>query len=227
MEDWILALVATPWVYLALFAFATIDGFFPPIPSESVVIALAALATATGEPNLALLLPAAAAGAWTGDQIAFQIGRKVDVRHLRFMRSARAQQTLDWAAHALEQRGASFIIAARYIPVGRVAVNMSAGTLGFPRKRFMGLAAIAAITWACYSAAIGVGAGAWLEDKPLLAVAVGVAGGLVIGYIVDLVLTRVLRKRHERNGAGAEAGLAPTSEPDAAGASGTLPGRAS
>ena len=34
-EAWILAMAASPWIYPAMFAFATIDGFFPPVPSES------------------------------------------------------------------------------------------------------------------------------------------------------------------------------------------------
>ena len=37
----------------------------------------------------------------------------------------------------------------------------------------MGLTAIAAVTWGCYSALIGIGAGAWLHDHTLVAVAVG------------------------------------------------------
>ena len=49
-SDWVLALVGSPWLFLVLYLFVTIDGFFPPIPSESVVIALATLATAAGEP---------------------------------------------------------------------------------------------------------------------------------------------------------------------------------
>lgn len=77
LEHWILALAASAWIYPALFGFATIDGFFPPVPSESVVITLAVSAHATGEPNLVLVLLVAALGAWTGDQIAFAIGRAV------------------------------------------------------------------------------------------------------------------------------------------------------
>lgn len=48
MENWILTLVASPLVYLGLYLFATIDGLFPPIPSESLAIALAALSVSSG-----------------------------------------------------------------------------------------------------------------------------------------------------------------------------------
>src|SRR5665811_2268607 len=83
MESWILALSSSPWVYPALTGFAIIDGFFPPIPSESAVIALAAQAKTSGAPNLLLVILFAAVDAWCGDQIAYQIGSMVNPRTLR------------------------------------------------------------------------------------------------------------------------------------------------
>jgi membrane protein DedA with SNARE-associated domain len=195
IEEWALALVGSPWIFLVLYLFAMIDGFFPPIPSESIVIALSAVAMSTGSPNLALIMLVAAAGAWTGDQIAYQIGTKVKVRELRVLRSPRGQAAVDWAENALANRGAAFIIAARYIPIGRVAVNMTAGAVGSSRRRFMGLTGIAAVTWACYSALIGIGAGAWLGDHMLIAVGVGVVGGIAMGIIIDWVLRHLTRHR--------------------------------
>ena len=193
MEQWALDLAGSPLVLPVMYLFATIDGFFPPIPSESLVIALASLSVSTGKPALLLVILTAAVGAFTGDQIAYTIGTRVTVRSLRIFRSARAQAALDWAERSLTERGASFIIAARYIPIGRVAVNLTAGALHFPRRRFVGLAAIAAVTWACYSAAIGVGAGRALQGHPVIAVVVGVAGGMVVGLLVDTVLSRWVR----------------------------------
>ncbi len=194
VEAWALGLAGSPWVLAVTYVFAAIDGFFPPIPSESLVIALASLAVAPGgRPALLPLILVAAAGAFTGDQIAYAIGRRVGVRHLRIFRSATAQSALDWAQRALTERGASFIIAGRYIPVGRVAVNMTAGALHFSRKKFVGLAAVAAMTWACYASAIGIGAGAVLQGHPVVAILVGVVGGMVIGLVVDAVLSRWAR----------------------------------
>jgi membrane protein DedA with SNARE-associated domain len=203
VQDWILALAASPLVYVALYILVTIDGFFPPVPSESLVIALAALAMSVGPPNLALVVAIAAAGAFTGDQIAYAIGKRLDVRRLRGMRGPRAQRTLDWAERTLTRRGPSFILAARYIPIGRVAVNMTAGALGYSRRRFVGLAAIAAVTWGLYSAAIGIGAGVWFQGHPLVAVVVGVVGGLLIGLVLDFVLGRVADLRGARDAAKA------------------------
>lgn len=198
IESWMLALAGSPWVFVALYAFATIDGFFPPIPSESVVIALAAASVATGEPNFWVLGAVAAAGAFSGDQLAYSIGRRLPVREMRMMQGARQQRALDWAERALADRGAAFIIAARYVPVGRVAVNMTAGAVGFPRPRFTVLATIAAISWSVYSVMLGIGAGVWLGDHPLLAVVVGVAGGIALGLLIDPVITWFAGRRWGR-----------------------------
>lgn len=191
LGDVALGVAATPWSILLLFVFVVIDGFFPPIPSESVVIALASLSMSGEGPPLWAILPVAAAGAFIGDVIAFSIGRNVPLRRFRWFRTARGARTLAWAERTLQQRGGAFILAARYIPIGRVAVNMSAGALGFGRKRFLGFAAIGAVSWSIYSTLLGIGAGAVLKDHPLLAVVVGIVLGVTLGTIIDIVMRRV------------------------------------
>lgn len=195
MQNSILALAASPLVYVGMYLFATIDGFFPPIPSESLAIALAALSAASGRPNMALIIVAAAAGAFTGDQIAYSIGKWLPVSRIPLLRGERGRRTLNWAERTLARRGASFILAARYIPVGRVAVNMTSGAVGYPRRRFIGLVAIASITWALYSAAIGVGAGIWFKGHPMGAVVVGIITGLLIGLVIDWTLGRLTYRK--------------------------------
>ncbi|HEV6952220.1 MAG TPA: DedA family protein [Promicromonospora sp.] len=193
-EAWILAMAASPWIYPAMFAFATIDGFFPPLPSESVVITLTVSAHSTGTPWMWLVLLTAAAGAWLGDQIAYQIGLMIGTERVPFLRGPRGRRAVAWAERALTRRGASFILAARYVPIGRVAVNMTAGALRYPRKRFMVVAAIAAVMWALYSAGIGLVAAQWLGHEPLLAIVIGVVLGVAMGFVVDKVVGWFSRK---------------------------------
>jgi membrane-associated protein len=197
VENWILTLAASPLVYLGMYLFATIDGFFPPIPSESLAIALAALSMSSGQPNLALIILVAAAGAFTGDQIAYAIGKRLDNRKIPFLAGPRGQKTRNWAERTLARRGASFILAARFIPVGRVAVNMTAGAVGYSRRRFVGLVAIASLTWSLYSAAIGIGAGAWFKGHPVGAIVAGIVCGLVIGLALDLCLGRLRYRKNQ------------------------------
>jgi membrane-associated protein len=190
LEVWILDLGTSAWIYPAMYASATIDGFFPPVPSESVVITLTVLSHSTGVPWLPGVLALAILGAWTGDQIAYQIGRKIGTDRARILRTPRGRKAVAWARHALDHRGAAFILAARYVPIGRVAVNMTAGAVGYPRRRFMAYSGIAAVTWGIYSMLIGLAAGAWLGHNTLLAMAVGVVAGVLLGVLVDQVMQR-------------------------------------
>ncbi len=89
------------------------------------------------------------------------------------------------------------IFAARYIPVGRVVVNLTAGSSGYPRGRFALVSAAAALAWALYSTLIGAVAGHWFADRPLQGVVVGVVGALVLGTLLDVVLGRRVRRLSE------------------------------
>jgi membrane-associated protein len=194
MVETVLAMAASYWVLLALFLFCTIDGFFPPVPSESVVIALASLAITGNAPSIWLILPVAALGAFCGDMIAYLIGTRVPIRRLRLFRTRRGARALAWAETALQRRGGAFILSARYVPIGRVAVNMTAGAVGFGFRRFAGFAAVAAVTWSIYSVLLGVGAGAVLHDHPIIAVVVGVLVGVLMGTVIDLLMRRLFRR---------------------------------
>ena len=168
-----------------------------------MVIGLAALSAASGDVNVWAIGAAAAAGAFVGDQCAYAIGRRIPLDRLRMLQGARARRAIAWAERALHERGAVFIISARYVPVGRVAANMTAGAVRYPHKRFSALGAAAAISWAAYSVMLGLAAGAVLEDQPMVAVAVGVAGGVLLGVVIDALLKRV-QGRHALADAGAD-----------------------
>ena len=192
--DLVLQAVASPWLYLAMLAVAVVDGFFPPVPSETVLVAAAAVAASTGEPDLVLLGVAAATGAAIGDNIAFAMGRRTGTARFAWMRRPRVVGAFAWAASALERRGAGLVLGARFIPVGRVAVNLSAGALGYPWRRFALLAVGAGLCWSAYSIAIGLIAGAWLKDRPLLSAGLGVVLAVAIGLVVDRVVALRARR---------------------------------
>jgi len=195
INDLILQAAASPWLYLVMFATAVIDGFFPPIPSETVLVAAAAVAASTGETNIPLLIAVAALGAIIGDNIAYAIGRSLGTTRFAWMRRPKVAAAFDRAQRTLSRNGAPLILGARYIPVGRVAVNMSAGALGYSWRRFLPLSMIGGVTWAAYSAGIGLLAGHWLEDQPLLSVVIGVTFALVLGFVIDRVASAVRRRR--------------------------------
>ncbi len=198
VNELIMQAIASPWLYVVMFAVAVVDGFFPPVPSETVLVAAAAVAASAGGTNLVLLCAIAAVGAAIGDNIAFTIGRLVGVRRFRWMRRARVAAAFDWASGTLERSGAGLILGARYIPVGRVAVNMTAGALGYPRRRFVPLSVLAGVMWAVYSTVIGLVAGSLVRDNPLLGAAIGIVLALVIGFVIDRVASMRRRRREAR-----------------------------
>lgn len=94
--------------------------------------------------------------------------------------------------------GGIAIVIARYIPVGRVAVNVTAAAGTFSQRRFVLLSGLAAVSWATYSVAIGALAGHWVEQNTLL----GAVGGIVLagslGLVVDRLLQRSQRSQRSR-----------------------------
>lgn len=189
VESFVLALSESLWIYPGVYVLCVIDGFFPVVPSESVIIASATAWAQVGNPWLPGIWLAAAAGAWCGDQIAYFIGSRFDVTRWRIFHTEKGKQSLAWAESALETRGSTFIIAARFIPMGRVAANLSAGALRFPHKRFMGIDAIGAIIWATYSVILGIFAGSIFSNL-LVSIIVGIVGGVILGVLVDKILTK-------------------------------------
>lgn len=187
--------VASPWLYVVMLAVTVIDGFFPPVPSETVLVAAAAVLASTGEYwALVPLGLVAALGAAMGDNIAFALGRRLGTTRWAWMRRPRVAAAFAHAERALEQRSAALILGARYIPVGRVAVNMSAGALRFSWRRFLPLSVVAGISWSALSLAIGLLAGSWVTDQPLLSAGIGIVVALVIGLVIDRV-TAARRRR--------------------------------
>lgn len=195
MLDTLTALVeagaAAPWVLPVVLLVAVFDALVPPVPSEGIVVALAAVAVAGDGPDLLLLAVAAGAGAFLGDSLTYVVGRRFGPQHLHRITRPRARRALERASATLERRGAVVILSARYVPLGRVAVNLTAGATGFPPRRFLGLAALAATTWAAWSVGVGALAGHWLEGNPLLGSASGVAVALLLGLLVDRAARRL------------------------------------
>ncbi|MFI5804823.1 DedA family protein [Streptomyces sp. NPDC051561] len=186
--------VSTPWVYVVLFAIAALDGFFPVVPSETLVITLGVFAASTGEPQLPLVVLVAALGAFTGDHLSYAIGRRSGSRiFARLKPGSRTRRAYDRVGALLAERGGLVLIVARYIPGGRTAATLITGATGFPLRSFTRYDAIAASTWAVYSAGLGYLGGAAFEHEPLL----GVALGLGLAFSITLLHegVRFVRRR--------------------------------
>ena len=184
--------MASYWLFPALFAFAAIDGFFPAVPSESLVVTAGVFAAADGTPNLALVIVAAALGAFAGDHVSYLVGRTAGGR-LRRRAGRKQAAAFRWAERALGERGGTLIIVCRYIPGARTAGTLTAGAARYPLRQFSLFDGLAALSWGTYSALVGFVGGAAFEDEPLKGVVLGL--GLAISVALTVELVRHLRRR--------------------------------
>jgi membrane protein DedA with SNARE-associated domain len=204
ITDFLMSLSQSWWVLPLVTVFATIDGFFPPIPSESVVISLASLfATSHEWPRAALLVGFAALGAFLGDNIAYAIGHFFQPGRWRMFTQGKGRAAYAWATRQFRTKGAPLLFAARYVPVGRVAVNVVAGSVHFRYRQFVLVDACASLTWGLYTTALGLAGGSLVRHNPVLDVVLGMALGIIFGVLVQKV-------------AGKHLGLAGFDVPDAA-----------
>jgi membrane-associated protein len=186
---------ASGWAYAILFVLAFFDALVPIVPSETSVITAGVVASA-GDLNLPLVIAFAAAGAVAGDNAAYFIGHRYGTRiNERFFRSEKAKKRIAWAQNQVEERGGELIVIARFIPGGRTVVTLSAGTLGYPWRKFIIFDAIAGLAWASYAASLGYFGGHAFEAQPWkgLLLAFGIA--FAVTGAVEVVRWYVKRRR--------------------------------
>lgn len=188
---------ASAWAYAVVFIFAFLDALLPVVPSETAVIT-AGVVAATGHLSLALVIVAAACGAFAGDNTAYAIGHRFGPHAMaRYFRGEKGRKTIRWTERQLAERGGELIVVARFIPGGRIAVTLSAGATRYPWPRFAVFDAIAGAFWASYAALLGFFGGKAFEHTPwaglllALAIAFAVTGGLELG--------RAYARRHRRS----------------------------
>jgi len=177
---------ASGWAYLIVFLLAYLDALVPVVPSETSVITAGVVAS-TGDLSLAPIVAAAASGAFLGDNTAYFIGARFGSRiEERFFSSEKARKRTEWAQQQVSERGGELIVIGRFIPGGRTAVTLSAGTLGYPWRRFVIFDAVAALGWALYASLLGYFGGHAFEAAPwkglllALGIAFSVAGAIEV-----------------------------------------------
>lgn len=187
---------ASGWAYLIVLTFAVVDALLPIVPSEASVIT-AGVVAAGGDLLLPVVITAAGVGAFAGDNLAYLLGRRFGHRvEARFLRGPKAQRRVQWTQRQLNERGGEIVLVARFIPGGRTAVTLSAGTLAFPWRRFAMYDAIAAVVWALYASLLGYFGGRAFEHEPWKGLVLAFAIALTAAGSVELV--RWLRRRAAR-----------------------------
>lgn len=179
------SLAAGPWIYAVVAVSVLLDVFLPVLPSGVLVIAAATAAAAgtgaaTGRvphdvPDILVLILLAATASVLGDLVAYRLawrgGERLDRAIARSRRLTNAQERL---GEALSRGGGALVVLARFAPAGRSVVSFCAGAAHRRARDFVPWSALAGLSWAAYSAALGYYGTRWLGTA-WLATAVSVA----------------------------------------------------
>src|SRR5438067_2162369 len=186
--------LGSPWLWVIVVAVSGLDALLPFMPSETTVVTVAVL-IGPDPPRLAALAVVAALGAWSGDCLSHWVGRGTGPAMLaRLQRGERGRARYEWARDRVAQHSALLIIAARYLPGGRVASGLATGSMGVSWPRFIALDALGAGIWAVYSVCIGCVGGTSFAGQP--------GKGLVLAFALGLAMVgaiaagRRLRSRY-------------------------------
>nr|WP_156701923.1 VTT domain-containing protein [Streptomyces sp. Z38] len=184
-------MVGSPWIYVVVALSVLLDVFLPVLPSGVLVITAAtaaAASTAAYVPDILVLTLCAATASLLGDLVAYRLawrgGARLDRALARSRRLRGAQERL---GAALARGGGGLVVLARFAPAGRSVVSLGAGAARHRARDFLPWSALAGLTWAGYSVALGYFGGQWLGATWLAAaVSVGAlfAAGAGAGYLM-------------------------------------------
>ena len=191
----LLTAMATPaWAYLAIFGFLTVDAMVPVIPIQAIMITSGAL-TIYGGLSLPLVITIGAVGMFTGDTIAFVLGRSTGQTGGRWLAELRARfapktdhehpsktkRAAERFTRGLRRPGPLVLLLCRFVPGGRMAAGYHAGRTGYPIKLFMLYDGLAALGWAAYGGLVGHLGGTAVTQSAWRLFAIAAAAALVFG----------------------------------------------
>ncbi|MEH0511693.1 VTT domain-containing protein [Streptomyces sp. B21-106] len=167
------ALLGSPWIYAVVGLSVLLDVFLPVLPSGVLVITAATAAAAgsgaaTGQvphdvPDIMVLVLSATTASVLGDLVAYRLawrgGERLDRAISRSRRLTTAQERL---GAALARGGGALVVLARFAPAGRSVVSLIAGAAHRRPREFLPWSALAGLSWAGYSAALGYYGAHWL-----------------------------------------------------------------
>ena len=189
--------------YLVALVVPALDAIFPVLPAESAIIALGVATAGSADPRIALLVGCAAAGAFTGDNLCYLLGRRFGPAvERRFFATQKGMKARAWAERSLGKFGPQLIVVCRFIPGGRTAVTLTCGLIGYPRRRFAAATAVAAVIWALYAFFIGRIGGQAFEDNPWAGLVIAFGASVAVSAMVEVV-RRLLARRRKRASANA------------------------
>ena len=185
----------SPWLPLLVFVIAFGDSVAPIVPSETIVI-IGGVAAGQGDQRLPVIVVCAFAGAFTGDNAAYQLGSSASHFLKRTLfRGDKGEARLVAASRQIRKRGGMLLVTARFIPGGRTAVTVSSGITHQPRPWFAKWVGLAAAIWSVYASLLGYIGGKAFQDNHARAFLFAFAVAISATGLIELV--RWVRHRHD------------------------------
>ncbi len=194
--DWLESLSSNPWFYALIFAIALLDSVVPVVPSETTVI-LGGIAAGQGELWIVAVIALGAVGAFTGDNLAYWLGRRAgDWLQRTVLSREKQQKQLAWASEQLAKRGGLLLVTARFIPGGRTAITVSSGITKQDYPTFIRFDLLAATLWASYAGLLGFYFGERFKDDHTRAFIYAFSAALSVTILIEAV--RWVRERRSK-----------------------------
>jgi membrane protein DedA with SNARE-associated domain len=171
--------------YAAVFLFIAIESSGIPFPGETMLLTASAYAGA-GHLQIPFVILAAIAGAITGDNLGYLLGRTGGRRLvLRYGRHVRLDEQRLGAAQAYYRRhGDKTVFFGRFLALLRAWSAFLAGLNHMPWPKFVAFDAAGAITWSTLWGVLAFEFGRNLSAVRRLVTDVGIAGVVVIALAI-------------------------------------------
>lgn len=197
LQDYVISLVGSPWLYPVFGFLIAVSAAVPPIPSSALIVALGAVNSLYGAPDLALLLLAGSLGSVVGDHVMYLLGMRSGFTQWPLLRSPSNQIRMSRLSDRLEERGLLFAVIARFIPLGRTLIALISGGGRVDVRHWLGLTTAAGAIWTAYSLAFGWLTARWIPLPMWASVAIAVGGSLILGAIVSRIADRLALGRRD------------------------------
>lgn len=185
-------LATSPWFLPVLIVSVAADAFFPPIPSELLVIGSGALA-ADGRYPLAVVILCSTLGCWLGDlalYATFRFGLTRWLDRFRWWRWVHARIAALVAKVGPAQTFTA-LVSVRFLSGGRTASMAAAGIAGVPWRTFLAASVLGALLWGAFMVGMGALFAAG-TDLPAWAVSlIGMGTGIALGTVVAVAVSYV------------------------------------
>ena len=186
VAEW-LADASEQWAYALCFLLVWFDAIIPIFPGETTLSAASTLA-AEGDLELELVMLAGALGAIVGDSSLFWIARKSASRVQGQLDKALGNPKIRAGWDALDRSPGLLIVAGRYVPGMRFAVNASMGLSDIPYRRFLPWSVFGGVLWSVYTCALAYNVATTLSGYPLASLVISsliTSAALAAIYFVD------------------------------------------